>query len=178
MQWATAKDAERRQLRAYIGIGADAGGIGYEADTGKYSFRFKMQNYGLTPAYKVTYAARIDILPYPPPYKSIVDQFPIDIAAAREQFEVTINPASFTWGNVESDSSVTLNQLKEVLLARDRKIYSWGVIEYYDAFGFRNTTTFCESYTTTTQMTAKMKIGLSVTSGIVGQSCPHDDNAN
>jgi hypothetical protein len=156
----TYKQATQEELRAYVNLGP-RGYLTYDPRAGYVGATIDLYNTGQTPAYKVCYVMQIKILPYPRSDKSIFDEFPLDLVKARKKASSTIASQGHSNANSGTIDSIkfSIDGFNEALVNPNRRIYTFGIIEYYDIFNKRRTTKFCMSFTGTIHLGSKLKMG-------------------
>lgn len=133
----TSRKTAQRQLRAYLAVRAERV---YPFGPGiPLGIRFRMTNHGQTPAYDVSHAADIAILPHPlPPDFKFPAQFPVAsrfVLHPRASFDAGVAvPRPYT--DVEIVQATTNNGFRICL---------YGIVMYRDAFNKDRETTFCVS---------------------------------
>jgi hypothetical protein len=137
-----AKDTEKRQLRAYIGVVSPP-------DNQRINpfflpivpiVRLNARNFGQTPAYKVTYVARLDIRDHPLPKDT---DYTVE---AIEGFNpVTIFPGVFDMGEIKLVAKRPLNatEIASIQGGKTKRLYAWGTVNYRDVFDAPHYTEFC-----------------------------------
>ena len=139
-QVATTKDTMPRLLRAYVCV--DFGAAHFQKpETGfKFEVRLLLINAGQTPAYKVAFKVRADVLPFP---------LPQDF-----DFAVPDNPAGSesTLGGHAPPITLTgvvgwLYNEAEVaeIISGSKRLYIFGTVTYEDVYHLRRYTNFCFS---------------------------------
>lgn len=132
----------RDQMRAYVGVNIGGGVYQERARDLKFAGRPAMLNYGATPAYKVRYRIRADILPVP-----LRDDF--DFPLPEEwQGGAPLQPhQSFDMNGVANDF-VDDSDVLDIKRARNgRGLCVWGVITYEDVSGKSHYTKFSQIIT-------------------------------
>lgn len=134
------KKMASQQMRAYLTV--VFGGATYQEKSKNYFFGGmpKVVNSGHTPAHKVRYRAKADILPVPLPYQF---DFPLPSEVTGGSM-VGPNQSSDLQSRV--DYFVPDEEVAEIKLGLRRAVYIWGVINYEDAFEQPRETKFCQSF--------------------------------
>jgi hypothetical protein len=139
-QVATTKDTMPRLLRAYVCVNFGVA-IFQNPDT---QFRFEVQlfliNVGQTPAYKVAYKVRTDVLPFPLP-----QEFDFDSAVPENPTgsETTLGghaPAITLTGIV--DRLYSPEEVTEIR-AGTKRVFIFGTVTYEDVYRISRSTNFC-----------------------------------
>jgi hypothetical protein len=133
------KDANVRQMRAYLTVGL--GSVVQQDPTTNYRFEVRMtlENVGNTPAYNVRSVARAAVLPIPLPsdfqMPALDQKAPTNVIGPHQNFILT-GIADRIYPSEDVDE--IKNGLKEHL-------YVYGAITYDDAFGQSRHTNFCQA---------------------------------
>ncbi len=135
--WNAGERHSERQLRGYISAAPDY--IFDFSPTQLVTIRYTITNHGLTPAYKVSNAAIVDILSYPLPLDY---PFPATVPPERSQ---TLNPQEFFYGRTTAARLFTASEISDAVTNNGSRIYIFGTLNYVDAFGKKRQTTFCRS---------------------------------
>ena len=132
----TSRKTAKRQLRAYVA--ARAIGVSGFSPNIPVEIRFRMTNHGQTPAYDVSHASTIAILPHPLP-----PNFQLPIATIPTPASFVLHPnASFDAGMTNAFNAV---QIDMATTNNGFRIYLYGTVTYRDAFNEDSKTTFCVS---------------------------------
>ncbi len=134
------KDANLRQMRAYLTIGL--GSVLRQDVATNYHFevRMNLQNVGNTPAYKEVSNIHVDVLPYPLPQDF---KFP--------EFNDTISSAAVVGPHLSYVLTGFANRLyadddvHEIEFGSAKRLYVYGTVKYEDAFGVSRKTDFCQA---------------------------------
>jgi hypothetical protein len=97
-------------------------------------------NTGNTPAHKFTYWATARILVFPLP-----DDFEFPEGEDNLKAGFVLGPHQNIIINAAVPDFVDDNEVLEIKMGRDRRVYVWGVVFYEDAFGEPRQTKFCHS---------------------------------
>jgi hypothetical protein len=134
------KDANVRQMRAYVTVGL--GAVIRQDEQTKYRFEVRMtvQNVGNTPAYKVAAVAHSAILDFPLSNDfsfSVLDEISssANVIGQHQTFIVT-----GIADRIYSDEDVN-----EAENGTKKRLYVYGAIVYEDAFGVKRHTNFCQA---------------------------------
>jgi hypothetical protein len=144
----SAENTSKIQLRAYVNPGP-GGRLNYNPmTTDVFGVTIDLHNTGQTPAYKTCYVGRVEVLPYPRCEKSVFDEFTMDITEGRKKGSFTIPSQGHAGANIGNNTTMkfTIEQLNEILMSPTRRIFAFGIIEYFDIFNIRRTTNFCYSF--------------------------------
>jgi hypothetical protein len=134
----TSRRTAKRQLRAYVAARAiSVYGFGPNIPV---KIGFSMTNHGQTPAYDVSHAAAIEILPHPLPPNF---QLPTPIIPTPASFVLHPN-ASFE-AVIVTATAFNAVQINMVTSNNGFRIYLYGTVRYRDAFDERRETAFCVS---------------------------------
>jgi hypothetical protein len=133
------KDANTRQMRAYLAVGL--GGVVKQDTTTNYRFEVRMtlQNVGNTPAYKVVTNTQVDVLPFPLPQDFQLPPFVETGSSANvgphQNFIMT-----GVAGRIYSD-----DEINEIQFGSKKRLYVYGRVHYEDAFGVVRQINFCQA---------------------------------
>jgi hypothetical protein len=131
------KDANLRQMRAYLTVGL--GGVVPQDKTTNYHLEVRMilQNTGNTPAYNVKSATRIDIFPFPLPDDFVLPKVSLgessNILGPHQQLVLTGGVAR----EIFSDED-----MNEMQFGIHKQLFVYGTVAYDDAFGIQRMTNF------------------------------------
>lgn len=133
------RDANLRQLRAYMTLGL-VGVIKQDAATNyHFEIRMNLSNVGNTPAYKVVSNTHFDVMPFPLPdnfkFPEFVDPGNSAVVGPHQSFIIS----GFA-DRIYSDEDV-----KEISLGMSKRLYVYGIVKYEDAFGVSRQMKFCEA---------------------------------
>jgi hypothetical protein len=128
------------QIRAYLAV--VIGGATYQDDKGLFfEARPTLLNNGNTPAHKISYWARAEILPWPLP-----PEFAFPAAARTSQFAAVLAPR----GNFTLNARVPeyakqddVENIKRGSGVFPKRLCVWGRVTYEDVFGVEHSTNFC-----------------------------------
>lgn len=141
-----AKDTEKRQLRAYIGLVPPADNQVANAfiPPVKPIIRLTPQNFGLTPASKAVHETGMSLAPYPLP-KSF--GYPIQKLDTPPN-PITIYPGPFNLAGIIAGASRSLTdeEIASIQDGKTKRLYVYGTITYTDAFREPHFTNFCISF--------------------------------
>jgi hypothetical protein len=134
------KENAARQLRAYLGV-AIGHAIYQETSNNK---RFEalpiLINYGFSPAHKVAYWARAEILPFPLP-----PDFDFTQRSELASFAFTLHPRQELILNAFVDGLVDESEVEDIKRGDNKRLTIYGTVFYEDIFGLRRQTNFCQS---------------------------------
>jgi hypothetical protein len=129
------------QMRAYLTILV---GSFYEQDFGKNAslqIHPTILNTGNTPAHEVSYRGCIVVRPFPPGPDFDLTMPPLPEEGSR----ITIGPHQTTSMPFNADRWYSDEEIAEIKLARDSRVYIYGTVNYIDVFGYPHFTNFCYS---------------------------------
>jgi hypothetical protein len=131
------RERTAQQMRAYLTI-VIGGGTYQEREKGlKFDVRPNLVNTGNTPAHKVGYRARADILPVPLPA-----DFALVLSEGRSGSSVVGPHHNMELGAVV-DRFVPDSEVEDIKRGIRRAVYVWGTVWYEDVFGEARETHFC-----------------------------------
>jgi hypothetical protein len=134
----TSRKTAKRQLRAYVAArGISVYGFGPDLPV---RIGFRMINHGQTPAYDVSHASAIEILPHPLPPNF---QLPTPTTPTPSSFVLHPN-ASFD-AVIVAATAFNAVQINMATANEGFRIYLYGTVTYRDAFDEKRETTFCVS---------------------------------
>jgi hypothetical protein len=171
------EDTAKKQLRAYVGMGSFGSFESFNHDDGHYSARTRVINTGQTPAFNMRFAARIKIIPHPRADISIFTEYPLVFNSAQKISRQALFPQEFTDIPAISDEPITWEKFVGVLSDPNQKIYSFGIVEYDDAFGVHHFTHFCRWIYAISDISA-MQIWDFKPDAVAGESVAQDSDAN
>jgi hypothetical protein len=131
------KDANLRQMRAYLTVGL--GGVVPQDNATGYRFEVRMilQNTGNTPAYKVRSVTRIEIFPFPLPGDFVLPELSLVDSSSILGPHQTLVLTGGIARNIYSDEDVN-----EIEFGIHKQLFVYGIVAYEDAFGFQRKTNF------------------------------------
>jgi hypothetical protein len=142
-QIAVATDTEKRQLRAYIGVvpPADNQIANPFLPPAKPLIRLTPKNFGMTPAYRAQHLVGLGVAAYPLPKEF---EYPIQ-RLTEPPNPITIYPGTLDIAGIIADAQrpLTPDEVKRIEDGKSARLYVWGTITYYDAFGTHHFTNFC-----------------------------------
>jgi hypothetical protein len=127
----------RRQLRAYLG--AAWGDIFIQDATHPFQIRPAIRNYGLTPAYDVTFTGGAEVLNYPLPNDATLTY------GVESKPWATLWPNANNLGMIEMGRMLSVAEIDEIKSPVGKRLYAFGRLEYRDAFKRKRYTEFCFS---------------------------------
>ena len=144
-QLAIAKDAEIRQLRAYVGITIPQDGPALHPLLPPLipAVHLSIKNYGQTPAYKVTHDSGLSIRAYPLPRdnKYTIDDIPLStVPNPITVFPGAIDPIGISLLLMRA---LTDREIGLIQNGKSARLYAWGTVNYLDAFKNPRYTNFC-----------------------------------
>ena len=130
-----------KQMRAYLSVRIGGGVYQDRAANLRFEVRPMLINTGLTPANRVSYAAKADVLPFP-----LADEF---------VFPALENPRS-VFGLLAPQQNLTMNamvrgdffdddEVENIKRGHERRLYIWGTVVYEDVFGEQRYTNFAHN---------------------------------
>ena len=133
------KDANIRQMRAYLTVGF-IGVLPQDAATNfRFEVRMNLQNVGNTPAYNVETNTYVRVLPFPLLQDFMFPEFNEAIAAPAVMMPHQSNIISGIADRIYSDEDV-----HEISFGSSKRLYVYGLIKYKDAFDVVRKTKFCQ----------------------------------
>jgi hypothetical protein len=134
----TSRRTGKRQLRAYVAARAiTVSGFGPGIPVG---IRFRMTNHGQTPAYDVSHASAIEILPHPLP-----PNFQLAIPTIPTPSSFVLHPNASFDAAIVALAPFNAVQIDMATKNEGFRIYLYGTVTYRDAFDEKRETTFCLS---------------------------------
>jgi hypothetical protein len=138
---ATLKERTALQMRAYLSV--EVGEATYQERDKGYRFEARpfIVNSGNTPAHKVRFWAKAEILPVPlPAGHELPDGGPFG-------GEAVVGPRQHTIIGGAINDFVDDNQVDAIKAGKGQGLYIWGQVKYEDAFGELHETHFCHHTT-------------------------------
>lgn len=121
------------QMRAYIGV--DFHTAAFQSQETKFGAVVRMTNFGPTPAHKVRFSAKAEILPQPLP-----DDFAFHLSEMGSPS--VIGPHQSRTITTFVENVVPETDIDGIKFLRGSALCMWGTIEYEDAFSRAHVTTF------------------------------------
>ncbi len=128
------------QMRAYISVVINIGVFQERAKELKFDVRPLAVNFGNTPAHKFTYWATARIMPFPLPEDF---DFPPGEDSLKSGF--ALGPHQNIVLNAVVPDYVEDSDVSDIKRGVGRRVYTWGIVYYEDAFGVPRQTRFCHS---------------------------------
>lgn len=135
--------ATERQLRAYIGVHTGVVILQDEMKAQPFVVLPDCINDGQTPAYEMSYNARVDILPYPLPDDF---GFPMKPEQAAVTSTAVVGPHKPYQLGAKLDRFCDADELNRIGYGKSERLYIYGTVRYKDAFGEQRWTNFSQSY--------------------------------
>jgi hypothetical protein len=130
----------RLQMRAYLSVGI--GGATYQDEKGLFfEARPVLVNDGYTPAHKIRYWARADILPWP-----LAPEFSFPTSGQATSYSSSLAARHSFILNARVPDYVPaedVDSIKHSLGIRPKRLCIWGKVSYEDIFGEDHFTNFC-----------------------------------
>jgi hypothetical protein len=128
-----------KQMRAYLSVRINSG---FYQDRPNWKFEVKpmLINTGLTPALKVGYAAKADVLPFP-----LADEFVFPSLEKPRSVFGLLAPQHDLIINAMVESDFDEGEVENIKRGRGRRLYIWGTIVYEDVFGQPRYTNFAHN---------------------------------
>lgn len=133
-------DTAKKQLRAYLSVTIGSGSFQDRFSKIKFEVVPSLDNSGSTPAHKITYWAKSEILPVPLP-----DDFNFPHVDNKFQSSFVLGPNQGISLNAIVDEYIPDSEVEEVKIGNNRRVYIWGIVSYEDVFGDSHYTKFCHS---------------------------------
>jgi hypothetical protein len=133
------RDANVRQMRAYLTIGF-LGLVPQDPATNyRFEVRISLQNVGNTPANDVENNTYARVLPFPLPKDFVFPEFNETIAGRGVLMPRDSKIITSIADRIYSDDDV-----HEISYGSGKRLYVYGIIKYKDVFGVARKTTFCQ----------------------------------
>ena len=129
----------QQQMRAYVSV--SVGGAVHQTEDYLFEIRLTLQNDGLTPARNIAYRSMVGILPADVDAAHVFQVPPVEItndASLSPRQKLGIGGGLLTDRLCEAD-------VADVMVGKDRRLYTWGFVRYEDIFGTTWQTNFCQS---------------------------------
>jgi hypothetical protein len=137
---ATLKDVTARQMRAYLSVLVHGGSYQERSRNIKFEARPALINTGHTPAHKVTYRAKADVLPFP-----LADDYVFSDPEDTLRSAAVLGPQQNFVLNAIVESLYEEEDVENIKRGRGRRVFIWGTVSYEDVFGVGRITNFCQS---------------------------------
>jgi len=136
-----AKESSRKELRAYLSVEMGSA-IYQEIGNDKYfEARPTLVNSGKTPAKRLSYVARSEILQWP-----LNASFKLPLLVAQRDHKIMLAPGNPLIMNAFPDQWTLDAHVKDVMRANGKALYIWGVIRFFDVFDQMQLLNFCLAY--------------------------------
>lgn len=133
------KDANIRQMRAYLTVGF-IGVLKQNPDINyHFEVRMSLQNAGNTPAYDVRNNSFASVLPFPLPLNFKFPEFNEAISSSAVMMPHQSNIITAIADRVYSDDDV-----HEISVGSSKRLYVYGIVKYKDAFNVDRQTMYCQ----------------------------------
>lgn len=137
---AALKERTAQQMRAYLSVSI-GGGIFQERHKDlRFEVKPTLLNSGNTPAHKITYWAKAEILPFPLP-----DSFNFPPIEDTVQSSLVLGPHQSIVLNAMVNYFLLDEEVESVKRGIERRPHIWGIVTYTDVFGDIHTTKFSHS---------------------------------
>jgi hypothetical protein len=130
-----------KQMRAYLSVRIGGGVYQDRAVNLRFEVTPMLINTGLTPANRVSYAAKANVLPFP-----LADEFvfpPLD--KPRSVFGLLAPQQNLIMNAMVKSDFFDDGEVENIKRGRGRRVYIWGTVVYEDVFGEQRYTNFAHS---------------------------------
>jgi hypothetical protein len=138
---AALRERTAQQMRAYLSVVVGTGIYQDKAKNLKFQAQPLVVNAGHTPAHKVSFKAKTEVLPVPLP-----DAFTFPLPVSVTGGAVVGPQQSFTLSPMVDDFSDEA-EVEKIKRAEGKALFAWGIITYEDVFGQSHQTRFCQIVT-------------------------------
>lgn len=134
-----AEKTARQQLRAYLSV--TIGSAVYQDSAKRLRFEAKPMiiNAGQTPAYKVRYESKAEIIP-----DSLVTGYSFTPPSTSQMSQSSIGPRENRYMSAIVQNTVPKKDIKAIKDGNGQALWVWGVVHYEDIFGDPHFTEFCQ----------------------------------
>jgi len=130
-----------QQMRAYLSVRIDQAIYQDRASNLRFEIRPMLINTGLTPAKKVGYAAKADVLPFP-----LADDFVFPpLEESRSAFGLLAPQQNFSMNKPVDRDFFDDGEVEGIKRGNGRRLYIWGRVTYEDVFGEQKYTDFAHN---------------------------------
>jgi hypothetical protein len=134
------KDANTRQMRAYVTLGLGSVVQQDAATNYRFEVRMNLQNVGNTPAYKLVSDIHVGLFPFPLPADFQIPT-PVEVNSGGD----VVGPhQSFIITGI-AESIYSDDDVKEISAGSQKRMYVYGTIKYEDAFGLNRYVKYCQA---------------------------------
>lgn len=137
---AALKERTAQQMRAYLSVSINSGTFQDRNKNILFGVNPTLLNSGNTPAHKITYWARAEILPFPLP-----EDFQFPPFEDKLQSSFVLGPHQNIVMNAAVDVFIPDEEVEAIKRGLERRTCIWGIVSYSDVFGDSHTTKFCHS---------------------------------
>jgi hypothetical protein len=130
-----------KQMRAYLSVRIESGIYQDRAANLRFEVRPLLINAGLTPARKIGYTARADVLPFPLPDDFV---FP-SLDPPRSAFGILGPQQNFVMNAMVGGDFFDDSEAEDIKRGIGRRLYIWGTVTYEDALGEQRYTQFAHN---------------------------------
>jgi hypothetical protein len=130
-----------KQMRAYLSVRIGGGVYQDRAANLRFEVRPMLINTGFTPAHKVAYAAKADVLPFP-----LADDFAFPaLEKPRSVFGLLAPQQNLTMNAMMQRDFFDDDEVEDIKRGRERRLYIWGTVVYEDVVGQPRYTNFAHN---------------------------------
>jgi hypothetical protein len=138
---AALKERTAQQMRAYLAVAVGAAIYQERNKPLKFEGKPLLVNSGHTPAYKVSYRAKAEILSIPLP-KDFAFPLPDEVVGG-----AMLGPQQNATLSAIVDDFSEDAEVEDIKIGKGKCLYIWGIVTYEDIFGEARRTRFCQSLT-------------------------------
>lgn len=128
------------QLRAYVNVIIGTATFQERGKNIKFGASPLLVNSGATPAKKLRYVIRAAVLPVPLP-----DGFVFPDTTPSQSVEGMIPPHQNRTISASVEDFCDDQEVDDIKIGKGRMLFTWGTVNYEDAFGVNQTTEFCQT---------------------------------
>lgn len=130
-----------KQMRAYLSVRIDRGVYQDQSANLRFAVMPMLTNTGFTPAHKVAYSAKADILPFP-----LADEFVFPaLEKPRSVFGLLAPQQNLTMNAMVQGDFFDDDEVENIKRGHERRLYVWGTVVYEDVFGQPRHTNFAHN---------------------------------
>ena len=130
-----------KQMRAYLSVRINDGFYQDRAANLRFEVKPMLINTGLTPAQRVSYSAKADVLPFP-----LADEFVFPaLEKPRSIFGLLAPQQNMIMNAMVQGDFFEDGEVEDIKRGRGKRLYIWGTVLYEDVFGEQRYTNFAHS---------------------------------
>ena len=125
-----ARKSNKREMRAYLSV--VVGGADYQDRETNFKFAGYpiLKNNGRTPAYKIRYWSKAEIIP-----DALIENYQFQIIPTQELSQASIGPGEDRILTCIVPEFVNYAEVSDIKIGKGKALWVWGTLHYEDAFG-------------------------------------------